>query len=86
MLGDGQAIVRGGADLDDAGAAVGASLETEGVDTVGGLVYARLGRIPSEGDVVELRDATIEVLAMRNRRVVKAKITRKAPPEQPEDD
>ncbi len=85
MVGDGQAIVRGGADLDDVGAAVGASLETEGVDTVGGLVYARLGRIPSEGDVVELRDATIEVLAMRNRRVVKAKVTHKEPPEQPEE-
>ncbi|HEX9015966.1 MAG TPA: hemolysin family protein, partial [Chloroflexota bacterium] len=78
MLGEGQALVKGGADLGDVGSAVGAGLETEGVDTVGGLVYSRLGRIPVEGDVVDLDDATVEVVSMRNRRVTKARVTRRA--------
>jgi putative hemolysin len=82
MVGEGQAVVNGGADLEDVSAAVGAGLETEGVDTVGGLIYARLGRIPNEGDKVELHDAELEVLSMQNRRVLKALVTHKEPPEE----
>lgn len=79
MVGEGQAVVNGGADLDDVGAAVGVGMEAEDVDTIGGLIYAKLGRIPSEGDVVELHDVVLEVLAMKNRRVLKARVSRKAP-------
>lgn len=82
MVGEGQAVVSGGADLGDVGAAVGADLETEGVDTIGGLIYARLGRIPSEGDKVEMHDAEVEVLTMRSRRVLKAMVTHKEPPQE----
>lgn len=82
---DGQAVVSGGADLEDVGGALDVDLETEGVDTLGGLVYARLGRIPIEGDVVELPDATVEVLSMRGRRVWKARVTRKERPEEAEE-
>lgn len=82
MLGQGQALVTGGADLGDASVAVGVNLETEGVDTVGGMIYARLGRIPVEGDMVELPDATVEVVAMKNRRVIKARVTRREAPYQ----
>jgi putative hemolysin len=83
MVGEGQAVVNGGADLGDVSAAVGANLETEGVDTIGGLVYARLGRIPNEGDMVELHDAQVKVLAMKNRRVMKVLVTHNPPPEEP---
>ncbi len=83
MVEEGQAMVRGGADLGDVGAALGIELETEGVDTVGGMVYARLGRIPSEGDRIDLGDAEVEVLGMKGRRVVKVRITRKERPEVP---
>ena len=82
MVGEGQAVVSGGADLGDVSAAVGANLETEGVDTVGGLIYGRLGRIPAEGDKVNLHDADVEVLSMRSRRVLKAMVTHKEPPEE----
>jgi CBS domain containing-hemolysin-like protein len=40
----GQAVVTGGADLEDVGAALDIELEAEGVDTIGGLIYAKLGR------------------------------------------
>lgn len=79
---DNQAVVSGGADLEDVGSVLGVDLETEGVDTIGGLVYARLGRIPNEGDRVEMPDAVVEVLSMRGRRVWKARVTRKQGPEE----
>jgi len=77
MVAEGQAVVSGGAGLGDVGAALGVDLETEGVGTIGGLVYARLGRIPAEGDTVELPDAVVEVISMRGRRVWKARVTRR---------
>ena len=82
QLAEGEVLAAGGADLEDVSAAVGADLETEGVDTIGGLVYARLGRIPNEGDRVELPDAVVEVVSMRGRRVLKARVTRKPPVEE----
>jgi putative hemolysin len=82
LVGEREALVIGGADLGDVGAALGVDLETEGVDTIGGLVYARLGRIPNEGDKVELSDAEVEVVSMRGRRVWKARVVRKPPPEE----
>jgi putative hemolysin len=77
VLGDGEVVVSGGAHLGDVAAAVGAKLEAEGIDTVGGLIYAELGRIPSENDVVDLPGATVEVLSMRGRRVLKARVLRR---------
>jgi len=82
QVAEGEVLVAGGADLEDVSAAVGADLETEGVDTIGGLVYARLGRIPNEGDKVELPDAVVEVVSMRGRRVLKARVTRRPPAEE----
>ncbi len=86
VVGVGEAMVIGGADLEDVGAAVGVDLETEGVDTIGGLVYARLGRIPNEGDKVDLPDAEVEVVSMRGRRVWKARVIRKLPAEEGTED
>ncbi|MGE5619709.1 MAG: hemolysin family protein [Sphingomonadaceae bacterium] len=80
IVAEGEAIVSGGADLEDVGGALDLNLDTEGVDTIGGLVYARLGRIPGEGDVVELPDAVVEVVSMRGRRVWKARVVRRTVP------
>ncbi len=86
VTGAGQAVVSGGADLGDVSAALDVDLETEGVDTVGGLVYARLGRIPVEGDLVELPDSVLEVLSMRGRRVWKARVTNREVPLEREEE
>ncbi|MHB0870123.1 MAG: hemolysin family protein [Chloroflexota bacterium] len=80
IVSEGEAVVSGGADLEDVSGALDLNLETEGVDTIGGLVYARLGRIPSEGDMVELPDAVMEVISMRGRRVWKARVIRREVP------
>jgi putative hemolysin len=48
--------------------------EAEDYDTVGGLFMARLGRIPSVGDMFEWKDLRFEVVDMDGHRVDKALI------------
>jgi CBS domain containing-hemolysin-like protein len=45
--------------------------EEEDVDTLGGLVVARLGRIARPGDVVELSGRTVEVSRVSGRRILR---------------
>jgi CBS domain containing-hemolysin-like protein len=47
----------------------------EDVDTVGGLVLARLGRIARVGDVVPFGDRTLEVMRIRGRRVLRVAVS-----------
>jgi CBS domain containing-hemolysin-like protein len=41
------------------------------VDTLGGLVFSRLGRIARVGDVVRVEGRTIEVVRIRGRRITR---------------
>lgn len=52
--GDGRLIVAGNARLDDLSERVGVDLLTEGIDTIGGLIFNRLGSLPRQGEVVEI--------------------------------
>ncbi len=86
--GDGVFVVDAKAELDDVVAAVGNGLDfgdhTEDVDTMGGLVFALIGRVPVRGEVVEglgyefrvidadpRRIKRIELLPAKRRRVRK---------------
>ena len=51
-------------------------VDEEGFDTVGGLVYARLGRIPNPGDEVAADGLRVQVLSTLGRRIKKVRITR----------
>ncbi|NJN64733.1 MAG: CBS domain-containing protein [Acidobacteria bacterium] len=54
-------------------------LHTEGVETVGGLVFQKLGRIPRVGDAVEVTPGVeIKVADMRARRIARVHIARHA--------
>lgn len=81
----GQLVVSGAADLEDVSVSLGADLKVEGVDTIGGMIYSRLGRIPNEGDLLELPEVTVEVLTMKGRRVTKARLTCREPRELEEE-
>lgn len=48
-------------------------------ETLGGLVMARLGRIPGVGDVVEVADVSLRVELMDGRRVERLRVGRVAP-------
>ncbi|MGQ0714903.1 MAG: hemolysin family protein [Gemmatimonadaceae bacterium] len=68
--------VRGTVRLEDVGAGLGVGLEHEDVDTVGGLVFAVLGRLPKVGDAVVYGALRFEVTAVEERSVGEVVVTR----------
>jgi len=58
----------------------GCELTSDDYQTIGGLVFGRLGRLPKVGDSINLAELTIEVLAMDGRRVDRVKISGATPP------
>ena len=69
---DGSIRVRGTVRLDEAGSAIGCSLEHEKVTTISGLVLMLLNRPASTGDVVTWRNVRIEVVSAAGRGVGEA--------------
>jgi CBS domain containing-hemolysin-like protein len=69
---DGRVRVRGTVRLDEAGNALGRSLEHEKVTTISGLVLLLLSRPASAGDVVTWRNVRIEVVSAAGRGVGEA--------------
>ena len=76
---DGEAVFDATVSIDDVNDTLGTSLSSESVDTVGGLVSERLGRIARVGDRVEAGGATLAVLSTKGRRIHKVRITRTQP-------
>ena len=69
--------------IDDVNDTLGLRLEAEGVDTIGGLVYTQLGKMPTAGDEVKIDGVAITVLATDGRRIRKIKVD--SHPDQAED-
>ena len=51
--------------------------ESEDVDTVGGLVYSELGKMPQVGDEVEHNGLNIEVVSLLGRRIRRLKLSKR---------
>jgi putative hemolysin len=80
-LSDSQARIDGRADVDALTELFDMTLELEDeeeYDTIGGLVYHRVGGVPSPGDRVELPGLTLTVESTDGRRVGKVLVTRRA--------
>ncbi len=60
-VGDGRYDIDGGVPLTTVNEELGSAFESDGVETIGGLVLARLGEIPEQGDSVEAAGYRIEV-------------------------
>lgn len=78
-LSDFEARVDGRADVDELGELFDIELELEDeeeYDTVGGLIYHRVGGVPSPGDTVELNGMTLTVETTDGRRVGKVLVVR----------
>ncbi|WP_457556067.1 hemolysin family protein [Candidatus Pyrohabitans sp.] len=60
--------------IHDVNEALNIALPEEEFDTVGGLLFNTLGRIPSPGDEVEFEDAKLRVEKMRGRRIMKVRV------------
>ena len=81
FLEEGGALVDARVALDDLNEVLGTRLEMEGIDTVGGYVYGTLGRVARTGDVVDVDDVHIEVVAAVGRRLRKLRLTPKTRPQ-----
>jgi CBS domain containing-hemolysin-like protein len=80
--GDGVFVADARADLDEVAAAVGADFaigdESEDIDTVGGLVYSLIGRIPVRGELVTVPGGfEFEILDADPRRIKRLRIYRR---------
>lgn len=76
-LDENQSIVDARMTIKDVNEALELDLPEEEVDTIGGLVFNLLGRVPKVGDRVELPGAILQVERMRGRRILKVRIIKK---------
>ncbi len=52
-------------------------IDSEGISTIGGFIYSQLGRIPSNGDIVETSDSFITVRSVVGRRIKRVSLALK---------
>src|SRR5947199_2865551 len=68
-LGNGRFLVSGNARLDDLSEHVGFRIDAEGIDTIGGFVFTRLGYVPPFGTKLEIRRLAITVRRSSRKRI-----------------
>jgi putative hemolysin len=76
MVSEGEHIFNARIDLDDVNRLLGTNLPTEQGDTLGGLIYSQLGKVPAPGEVIEFDGYSIEVLSVVRRRIQNVRIRR----------
>ena len=74
-VGDGSWLVNATMPVVELTHAVGIELDHGDVNTIGGFVYTRLGRMASVGDVVTAAGVTIEVTQVRGRRIQQLRLS-----------
>jgi magnesium and cobalt transporter len=72
----GEYVVKALTPLVEFNAYIGTSLAHEEIDTIGGLVMARLGHVPRRGEKIDIDGLRFEVLRADSRRVHLIKVTR----------
>ena len=77
-VGGSEFLVDAGLPLDEFSRAMGVEAVGNGFDTIGGLVFDRLGKIPVAGDKVEYGGLTIEVVSAADRRPTKLRVGKRA--------
>ena len=66
---DGTYSVAGGVHVDDVNERLGATFQTDEVETIGGFVFSQLGREPEVGDKIEQQGYVLRVDAVDNARI-----------------
>jgi CBS domain containing-hemolysin-like protein len=69
-----EAICNARVDLDDLNRQLSIALPTEESDTLGGLIYSRLGRIPEVGDCISVNEVEATVLSVQGQRIEKVRV------------
>ena len=76
---DVETVADAGLSIDALNQALGVHLEAEGFDTVGGLVYRELGKMPSAGDRVIVDGVVITVQSTVGRRIRRVRVVKTTP-------
>jgi CBS domain containing-hemolysin-like protein len=76
VISDDEIIFNARMDLDDVNHIMDLELPTDRSDTLGGLVYSNLGRVPVIGDKVRIETVEITVLSVERRQIKKVKVVR----------
>jgi len=68
-IGDGRLLASGSARLEDITEELGMRFEEEGIDTIGGLIFNRLGQLPKKGQQMRIGDLLVTVRRVSRKRV-----------------
>jgi CBS domain containing-hemolysin-like protein len=77
--GNGSYVFSAKVSFDDLRERLDLEIESEGFETVGGFILARLGRVPAVGETFELDGLFVEVLEAERRRIHKVRIRKPMP-------
>lgn len=77
--GGGTYVLSGKVGVDVLADRLAVEIEREGFETVGGYLLARLGRVPSVGEVLEVDDLDVEILEAERRRIHRVRARRRIP-------
>ena len=76
---DSEAVFDARVSIRDVNDTLDLEIDDEDFDTLGGLLYHELGKVPSVGDEVRVDSARVTVLTTTGRRVRKVRVTRDPP-------
>ncbi len=90
QVGEGEYLIHGRLDLDEFEDLMGVDLDgveaAEEADTVGGLIYALIGKVPEGGETVRLGDLELKVEQVQGRRIALVRARHLASPSQEAQD
>ena len=76
MVSDDEALMDARISLDEVNEAFDANLQGDGFDTLGGLLYHQLGRVPIPGDEAQVNGLNIRVITTLGRRIKRVRVAR----------
>jgi len=85
VISEDEIIFNGRMDIDDVNHIMDLELPTDRSDTLGGLVYSNLGRVPVVGDKVYIENVEVTVLSVVRRQIKKVKVVRLPIKKKPDD-
>jgi CBS domain containing-hemolysin-like protein len=80
QISEGEAVIDALMTLDDVNDILSTQLDAEDVDTLGGYVYAKLGRVPAKGDEIASEGVRLIVEQIEGNRINKVRIIKQAEP------
>jgi putative hemolysin len=79
QVGEDEFLFPGRISLDDVNELMGVTLEAEDTDTLGGLIYSRIGRVPRKGEKLVEDDVELTVEQINERRINKVRAKKMSP-------